>query len=203
MLCWLKLGIKKFAIIVDEARDASLKEKMAVILRYILIVICYICFLSYGTNITLLFSCRFVNDEGHVIERFLGVQHVTDTTSSSLKEALDAMLSKHNLSIKQVRGQGYDGASNMRGEYHGLQRLVMNDNPYAFYVHYFSHQLQLVVVSVAKCCKFVTDFFDYISLIVNTVNTSCKRHDQLAQHHHDNLVKSLEAGDIFSGRGKN
>lgn len=39
--------------------------------------------------------------------------------------------------------------------------------------------------------------------VVNTVNASCKRHDQLAQEHHDNLVHSLEMGEIFSGRGKN
>ena len=40
-------------------------------------------------------------------------------------------------------------------------------------------------------------------MIVNTVNSSCKKHDQLAQQHHDNLVEQLETGEIFSGRGKN
>ncbi|XP_062192807.1 uncharacterized protein LOC133896249 [Phragmites australis] len=41
-----------FAVLVDESRDASIKEQMAVIVRY-------------------------VNDQGHVIERFLGIQHVS------------------------------------------------------------------------------------------------------------------------------
>jgi hypothetical protein len=91
----------------------------------------------------------------------------------------------------------------MRGEFHGLQRRVIDVNPYAFYIHCFAHQLELVVVSVAKCCSSVTDFFNCTTLIVNTVNASCKRHDQLAQEHHDNLVHSLETGEIFSGRGKN
>ena len=91
----------------------------------------------------------------------------------------------------------------MRGEFHGLQRRVLDENPYAFYIHCFAHQLQLVVVSVAKCCSSVTDFFNHTTLIVNTVNASCKRHDQLAQEHHDNLVHSLESGEIFSRRGKN
>uniref|UniRef100_A0A0A9E7R8 HAT C-terminal dimerisation domain-containing protein n=1 Tax=Arundo donax TaxID=35708 RepID=A0A0A9E7R8_ARUDO len=172
------LGDRHFSILVDEARDASIKEQMDVVLRY-------------------------VNSQGQVIERFLGLENVANTTSSSLKKALDGMFAFHGLSISRLRGQGYDGASNMRGEFHGLQRLILNENPYAFYIHCFAHQLQLVVVSVAKCCSSVFDFFHTSTLIVNTVNASCKRRDQLAKQHHENLVSQLENGEIFSGREKN
>jgi hypothetical protein len=138
-----------------------------------------------------------------VIERFLGIEHVSDTTSTSLKKALDTMLRRYGLSISKIRGQGYDGASNMRGQFHGLQRLVLNENPYAFYIHCFAHQLQLVVVSVAKCCGSTFDFFNYVTSIINVVSASCKRKDQLLQSHHDKLVEQLDSGTIFSGRGKN
>ena len=47
----------------------------------------------------------FVNDKGNVIERFLGIQRVSDdTTSPSLKEALDAMTIGCGLSISRIRG---------------------------------------------------------------------------------------------------
>jgi hypothetical protein len=143
-----------------------------------------------------------VNARGEVIERFLGLREVADTSSSSLKLALDGMLASHGLSISRIRGQGYDGASNMRGEFSGLQRQILDENPYAFYIHCFAHQLQLVVVSVAKCCSSIFDFFQTSTLIVSTVNASCKRRDNLSQKHHDDLVRRLESGEIFPGRGK-
>jgi hypothetical protein len=102
---------------------------------------------------------RYVNNEGKVIEWFLALKHVKDTTSDALKQVLFSILDKYNLSITRLRGQGYDGTSNMRGEFNGLQKRILDDNPYAFYVHCFAHQLQLVVGSDSSCCSSVHDFF--------------------------------------------
>ena len=86
-----EIGDSKFCIIVDEARDESKKEQMALVLR-------------------------FVDKVGLIQERFFDVAHVKDTTSLTLKEAICDILSRHNLDVSNIRGQGYDGASNMRGE---------------------------------------------------------------------------------------
>ncbi|XP_042467455.1 uncharacterized protein LOC122050630 [Zingiber officinale] len=83
------IGDKFFSLMVDEARDSSVKEHMGVVLRY-------------------------ANKKGCVIERFLAVVHVPDTSSHSLKMAIDALFVQHGLSLSRLRGQGYDGASNMR-----------------------------------------------------------------------------------------
>jgi hypothetical protein len=56
----------------------------------------------------------------------------------------------HSLSLSMVRGQGCDGASNMKGHANGLKKLIMDECPSAYYVHYFAHQLQLTLVAVAK-----------------------------------------------------
>ncbi|CAD6258505.1 unnamed protein product [Miscanthus lutarioriparius] len=169
---------KKFFVLIDESRDVSIKEQMAVILR-------------------------FVNDEGKVMERLLGLQHVESCTAASLKEALVKMLNSHKLPISRLRGQGYDGASNMRGEFNGVQKLIRDENPYAFYVYCFAHQLQLVVVTVATSTPAIAYFFNYVPLIVNTVSASCMRKDALLAKHHDVLLEKLESGEIITGKGLN
>ncbi|XP_042410010.1 uncharacterized protein LOC121999390 [Zingiber officinale] len=141
------IGDKFFSLMVDEARDSSVKEHMGVVLRY-------------------------VNKKGCVIERFLAVVHVPDTSSHSLKMAIDALFVQHGLSLSRLRGQGYDGASNMRGEFNGLKSLILQENPFAMYVHCFSHQLQLVLVAVAHDNFTVSEFFGYITMIVNISGAS-------------------------------
>lgn len=63
-----------FSILIDKSRDVYIKKQMSVVLRY-------------------------VNKEEHVMERMLGLGHMIDTSALSLKGSLDAMFSKHNLSI--------------------------------------------------------------------------------------------------------
>ena len=112
----------KFYIIVDEARDQSKREQMALVLR-------------------------FVDKKGFIRERFFGLVYVKNTMSQTLKKEISAVLSHYNLSIQNIRGQGYDGASNIRGEWNGLQALFLNDCPYAYYVHCLAHRLQLTLVA--------------------------------------------------------
>jgi len=137
-----------------------------------------------------------------VVERFLGLKHVEDTTSNSLKKSLLQMLAKYGLSVGKLRGQGYDGASNMRGEFNGLQKQIRDENPHAFYVHCFAHQLQLVIVSVTSSCSSFDDFFNYVSLIVTSASSSCKRKDKLLAKHREDILERLDSGEIFSGKGK-
>ncbi|KAL6509622.1 hypothetical protein OROGR_022932 [Orobanche gracilis] len=49
---------------------------------------------------------RYVNSAGFVMERFLGIIHVKETSANSLKEALQNLLSLHKLSLSSIRGQG-------------------------------------------------------------------------------------------------
>ncbi|XP_052626919.1 uncharacterized protein LOC128133492 [Lactuca sativa] len=146
---------------------------------------------------------RYVDSLGFVKERFIGIVHVKDTSSLTLKNAINEVLTSNKLSFSQIRGQGYDGASNMRGEFNGLKALILQENDTAFYVHCFAHQLQLVVVAVAKKHDGVSDFFEQISLVVNVVCASCKRKDLLREKARERVQKGLCSGDLETGRGLN
>jgi hypothetical protein len=91
-----EIGDAKFCIVVDKSRDQSRKEQMT-------LVVC------------------FVDRDGFIRERFLDLIHVHDTYSTTLKQELCYVLSLHNLDVKNIPGQEYDGASNIRGEWNGLQ----------------------------------------------------------------------------------
>jgi hypothetical protein len=64
-----------------------------------------------------------------------------------------------------LRRQGYDRASNMRGELNGLKTLILNENSSTYYVHYFVYQLQLTFVAVAKNHIQIVTFFLVWSIV--------------------------------------
>ncbi|XP_050387394.1 uncharacterized protein LOC126803676 [Argentina anserina] len=75
-----------------------------------------------------------------------------------------------DVSVKDMRGQGYDDASNMRGIYNGLQALFIEECPYAYFVHYFAHRFQLVLNATAQGVKEIWSLIELFSSIKKTLN---------------------------------
>ncbi|XP_035840160.1 zinc finger MYM-type protein 1-like [Helianthus annuus] len=167
-----------FSILVDESRDISKKEQMAVVLRY-------------------------VDKHGVIKERFIGLVHVMETSALSLKSGIDDLFSRYNLSLARVRGQGYDGASNMAGEFNGLKALILKDNSSAYYIHCFAHQLQLVVVALANKHDEIWTFFDKVSTLTNVVCASCKRVDMIREKQKEKVQEAMGREEVETGSGLN
>jgi hypothetical protein len=70
-----------YTILMDETTDSATKEQSSVCIRYI-------------------------NDDLEVIEFFLCFHEVTSTTAVALEESVLAVLSKYNLLLYYLRGQG-------------------------------------------------------------------------------------------------
>ncbi|XP_016172571.1 uncharacterized protein LOC107614961 [Arachis ipaensis] len=91
----------------------------------------------------------------------------------------------------------------MRGEWNGLQVLVLKDCPFAYYIHCLAHRLQLALVSAAKEVCYVHQFFSKLTLIVNVVTVSPKRHDQLRVAQANNAANLIANDQIVTGSGLN
>ena len=107
----------------------------------------------------------FVDQDGVVQERFFDMIHVKNTKALTLKNELSHVLSNYGFDVQNLRGQRYDGASNMKGEFNGLQALFLKECPYAYYVHCYAHRLQLALVAAAKYVVPVTQFFQHLMFI--------------------------------------
>ncbi|CAN0904709.1 Zinc finger MYM-type protein 1 [Linum grandiflorum] len=113
---------------------------------------------DFFTILQMSFVLRYVNRNICVMERFLGISHVSDTKTVSLKKAIESMLTKH-------------------GEINGLKTLFLEESPYAYYVHCFAHRLQLPLVVVAQNHDDVNLFFFIVGTVTNLVGASCNRRD--------------------------
>lgn len=143
-------GAKYFGSIADEATDAATMEQMAICVRY------------YDTNTS------------KVREDFLGFSHAKATTGEVLADAYLDKLREYNVDITQMRGQGYDGAANMTGYYHGVQARVLRIIPEAIYTHCEAHNLNLSIVHASKEVL-VRNMFDTVPEIAFSFNYSAKR----------------------------
>ncbi|XP_071688834.1 uncharacterized protein [Rutidosis leptorrhynchoides] len=175
---WNEVGNSYFCVMVDEARDEGKREQMAIVLR-------------------------FVNKDGIIRERFLDLVHVMDTFAMTLKINLWKILLQYEFDTSKIRGQGYDGASNMRGEWNGLQALVIKGCPYAYYVHCFAYRLQLALIIASREVIPVHQFFNKLGSIINVICASSKRHDELQKSMALEIKRLLEHGEIQACKGAN
>ena len=91
----------------------------------------------------------------------------------------------------------------MRGGWNGLQALVSNDCPYAYYIHCFAHRLQLALVAALKEIIFVYQFFTNLNFVVNFVCASCTWYEELRVAQAAENAYMMTIDEIESGRGLN
>ncbi|XP_045031515.1 zinc finger MYM-type protein 1-like [Daphnia magna] len=123
----------------------------------------------------LTFVIRYVLEDGTPVERFFGFFPISGHTATEMEKFLLEQLEKHDIKIEDCRGQSYDNASNMSGQYNGLQAKIKKRNPLAEYVPCAGHSLNLIGSSAAEACSASLDFFGFLQSIYNFFAASTHR----------------------------
>ena len=145
----------------------------------------------------------WVDDTGCVREDFLDIVHVKTTAATDLYDAIIKLLERHGLSLRLCRGQGYDGASNMSGEWNGLQKLIRDGYMYAMFFYCPAHRLQLVLVAAASTVVDVALFFKTLVTAINISSGSAKRKDQFLEAEAEEREQAIADGLVETCRGLN
>lgn len=150
-----EMGLAKYwGLIVDSTPDVSHADQLSVVFRY------------------------FLNK--NVYERFFCFLQINSHKGRSLCDDILALLSENDIDIADCRAQTYDNASNMSGEYNGLQACLREKNALAFYVPCSGHSLNLVGECSVEECINAINFFGFLQGLYNFFSASTSRWDLLS-----------------------
>ena len=90
---------------------------------------------------------RYVDARCEIQENFMAFVELPRIRASDVSKAILDTLDKLKLSVSDLRGQCYDGASNMSGQKSGVQKQIRDLQSKAVYTHCAGHSLNLVIVS--------------------------------------------------------
>ncbi|XP_058216911.1 uncharacterized protein LOC131327797 [Rhododendron vialii] len=123
--------------------------------------------------------------------KWLIYSEVDDTTGMGLFGELQEALVSLELDIGDLRGQGYDNGSNMKGKNKGVQTRVLELNPRAFYTPCGCHNLNLVLCDMANSSSKAKTFFGVVQRIYVLFASSVQRWAILKDNVEGFTVKQL------------
>ena len=139
---------KVFSLLVDETKDASKIEQLAIVFRYVDI------------------------ENASIHERFLTFVPAETLNAEGLSNLIVKTLEKYHIDPMLMVSQGYDGAAVMSGHCSGVQTRIKQVAPKALYVHCNAHCLNLCLVDCVKSVSCAAEFFGLVQNIYVFLSSS-------------------------------
>ena len=137
-----------YSIIAEEVTDSANKEELSLVIRYV-------------------HDCK-------VKEVFVDFLEVERITGKVLGDAILKWLKAYDIPTANMRGQCYDGTSNMSGARSGVKSVVQGAAPKAMYYHCVAQKLNLSVVSACRIPS-IKNAESYVGEMARFFSFSAKR----------------------------
>ena len=160
-----------FSIIGDECNDISNMEQLSFCVRWV-----------HSKT----FQAR---------EEFMGFYNIINIKSDTIVAAIKDIFIRLQLEFSKLRGQTYDGASNMLGKKSGVATQIKKIQPKAMENHCHGHSLNLAVKDMTNSNKLLKNTLETVGEICILVKYSPKRESLLGDIN-DNLVLENE-NEVF------
>lgn len=162
---------KYYSVILDCTPDLSHKEQMSLTIRCV----------SDGSG----------GVPVGIYEHFVEFLVVEESTGKNLLDVLLEQLTEIGLDFNDIRGQGYDNGSNMKGYKSGVQARLLEMNPRAIFSPCACHSYNLLLGDLAKICPDAMTFFGIIQRIYVMFSASTQRWTIFTNHVKGLSVKPL------------
>ena len=144
-----EIGDRRFSVQMDSTQDTAAIDQENTVLRYV------------------------VGEE--VKERLFSVQNVMDASASGIFQMLKGNLEGHGLKMENIVGESFDGASNMRGQFNGVQKLIKDVSPNSIYTWCYAHVLNLAATDMVENIIAVKNLMGLLQSTATFFSDSCKR----------------------------
>ena len=137
------------SIQADESKDVRKTEQLSLVIRF------------------------FAEDVENIQECFLSFIAMESLDAESTCKAILSKLERMGLDYKGcLVGMGFDGASVMSGKLGGVQKLIKDKAPMAYYVHCYAHRLNLILIDTVKVVPHADNVFSLLEKLYIFVSNS-------------------------------
>ena len=141
---------------------------------------------------------RWIDDSLNPHEDFLGFYELPNIASDTIASAIKDSLTRFNLPLSDLRGQTYDGASNMLGKRSDVAAQIKRVQPKAIETHCHGHSLNLLVKDATKSSRLINDVLEIVAEITKLIKFSPKREQLLGAVKEIDNDDSLEQNDSLT-----